>query len=268
MLLIRSMSTSLPLFSSGRKCCPAPGSPSGTSSSGGGGSEPGRPRQGGLAVDVLLPQERLGADQAGGVLAEVLEAGLVDLHHDHRLAGIRRAVLVHPLAGQRHLDGRHRPTWRRRPAPARRGRGSRRCRRSPGPRTRPRRRSPPGRRRPAWPWPGARLWLRSSSWSGGHVGGVALRVGGLAAGQQVAVIRERVGAGDRLGRAARAAGEVVELEVVELLAGRDRRELPGGVGPAAAGAVRSWCRPARSSGRGSPARWRRARSGHWRRRRT
>ena len=195
-----------------------------------------RPRQGGLAVDVFLPQKRLGTDQAGGVLAKVLEASLVDLHHDHRLAGIRRPVPVHALAGQRHFDGRHGADV------------------APATRT-----SSPGTRKPplskiartsysspsplaAWPnrasspWPGARLWLRSSSWPRGNVGGVALRVRALAAGQQVAVVREGVGAGDRRGRAARAAGEVVELEAVELLAGRDGRQLPGGVGPARAGA--------------------------------
>jgi hypothetical protein len=46
----------------------------------------GRPRQGRAAVEVLLADQRLRADQAGGVFAKVLEAGVFDLHHDHGLA--------------------------------------------------------------------------------------------------------------------------------------------------------------------------------------
>ena len=54
----------------------------------------GRARQGRPAVDVLLADQRLRADDAVGVLAEVLEAGVFDLHHDHRLAGDRFGVAV------------------------------------------------------------------------------------------------------------------------------------------------------------------------------
>ena len=53
-----------------------------------------RPRQGRAAVDVLLADQRLRADLAGGVFAEVLEAGVGDLHHDHGLARDRLGLAV------------------------------------------------------------------------------------------------------------------------------------------------------------------------------
>ena len=56
--------------------------------------------------------------------------------------------------------------------------------------------------------------------------------------EQVAVVGERVGAGNRLGGAARAAGEGPEVQIIELLAGRDRCQLSRRVGTASAGAVR------------------------------
>ena len=65
--------------------------------------------------------------------------------------------------------------------------------------------------------------------------------------------------------AARAAGEEAELEVVELLAGRDRRELAGRVRAAGGGALRIGVARLAVGGTGSPARWKRARSGRWRR---
>ena len=46
MFLTRSRSTALPLFSSGSRCCPAPGSPSGITSSAGGGLRARRPAAG------------------------------------------------------------------------------------------------------------------------------------------------------------------------------------------------------------------------------
>ena len=58
-----------------------------------------------LAVDVLLAEERGRPDDAGGILAEVLEAGVRDVHHDDRLAGIRAFVAIRPLAWHRHVDG-------------------------------------------------------------------------------------------------------------------------------------------------------------------
>ncbi len=64
------------------------------------------------------------------------------------------------------------------------------------------------------------LMVRAGTSEGSHFG-----LGAMPPRQQVAVVKERVGAGDRLRRAAGAAGEDAELEVVELLAGRDRCEL-------------------------------------------
>ena len=91
MLLIRSGSTLVLLFSNGSRYCPAPGWPASICSSGGGGLEQGRP-----AVDELLADQRLRPDQAARVFAEVLETGIGDLHRDHRFAGDlqRLAVLV------------------------------------------------------------------------------------------------------------------------------------------------------------------------------
>ena len=66
-----------------------------------------RARQGGTAVDELLADQRLGADQAAGVAAEVLEARIDDLHRDHGLARdrLRLAVLVAvDLTRHRHAD--------------------------------------------------------------------------------------------------------------------------------------------------------------------
>src|SRR5205814_4117981 len=42
-------------------------------------------RLSGLAIHVLLAEERLGPDQARGVRAEVLEAWIADVHDDHGL---------------------------------------------------------------------------------------------------------------------------------------------------------------------------------------
>ncbi len=53
-----------------------------------------RARLGRLALDELLAEERLRANQAGGVLAPVLKARVGDPHHDDRLAGLVRAVGV------------------------------------------------------------------------------------------------------------------------------------------------------------------------------
>ena len=53
-----------------------------------------------LALQELLAKQRLRVDQAGGVLPEVLKAGVVDLHDDHCLPGLRRAVRVHGLLGE------------------------------------------------------------------------------------------------------------------------------------------------------------------------
>ena len=74
MLLTRSRSTALPLFSSGSRYWPSPGSPSGICSSGGGAGVPGARGSVGLALDELLADQRLRADQARRVVAEVLEA--------------------------------------------------------------------------------------------------------------------------------------------------------------------------------------------------
>ena len=74
---------------SGSRYWPAPGWPSGIFFSGGAGWRAGRPRQGRAAVDELLADQRLRPDLAAGVAAEVLEAGVGDVHHDHRLAGDR-----------------------------------------------------------------------------------------------------------------------------------------------------------------------------------
>ena len=105
MLLTRSRSTALPLRSSGSRYSPSPGSPSAIRSSGGGGSLLGGARLGRLALDELLADQRLRPDQAARVLAEVLERGIVDPHHDHGLAGIGAAVLQRGLvvAGHGHV---------------------------------------------------------------------------------------------------------------------------------------------------------------------
>ncbi len=58
-----------------------------------------------LAVDELLTEQRLRADDAAGVRAAVLEAGVADVHHDDRLAGIVVAVRVDGLAGPGDVDG-------------------------------------------------------------------------------------------------------------------------------------------------------------------
>ncbi len=50
-----------------------------------------------LTLDELLADQRLRADQAGGVGAEVLEPGLGDLEDDDRLARIGGAVLADDL---------------------------------------------------------------------------------------------------------------------------------------------------------------------------
>ena len=55
-------------------------------------------RLGGNALDVLLAEQRLRADQAGTVGAEVLEAGIGDREHRDGLAGILVAVLLDALA--------------------------------------------------------------------------------------------------------------------------------------------------------------------------
>ena len=107
MSLIRSGSTLVLLFSSGSSSWPAPGWPSGISFSGGRRFGVRGPRQGRPAVDVLLADQRLRPDHAAGVFAEVLEAGVVDLHHDHRLARdrLRLAVFVAgDLARHGHAD--------------------------------------------------------------------------------------------------------------------------------------------------------------------
>ena len=57
------------------------------------------------AIDELLADQRLRSDQAAGVAAEVLEAGVFDLHRDHRFAGhsLRLAVFVAvDFTGQRY----------------------------------------------------------------------------------------------------------------------------------------------------------------------
>jgi hypothetical protein len=60
------------------------------------------------AVDELLPDQRLRADQAAGVAAEVVEGGIVDPQHDHGFArhGAGPAVLVAgDLPRHRDADG-------------------------------------------------------------------------------------------------------------------------------------------------------------------
>ena len=57
-----------------------------------------------LALDVLLAEQRLRPDQAGGVAQEVLEAGIGDAEHGHRLAWVLVAVSLHRLIGQRDRD--------------------------------------------------------------------------------------------------------------------------------------------------------------------
>ena len=87
MSLIRSGSTLVLLLPSGSRYWPAPGWPAGICFSGGGGCWPGARGTVGRAVDVLLADQRLRADLAAGVLAEVLEAGVGDFELDDRLAG-------------------------------------------------------------------------------------------------------------------------------------------------------------------------------------
>ena len=107
MLLTRSGSTLVLFCWSGSRCWPAPGWPRGLTFSGGDCFGARRPRQRRPAVDVLLADQRLRADLAGRVLAEVLEAGIVDLQHQDRLArGLRcsgrfRSCL---FARHRHAD--------------------------------------------------------------------------------------------------------------------------------------------------------------------
>ena len=62
------------------------------------------PRLGRLALDVLLAEQRLRPDQAGGVGEEVLEAGIVDAEHRDGLAGLLVAVAPDGLARQRDRD--------------------------------------------------------------------------------------------------------------------------------------------------------------------
>ena len=66
----------------------------------------GRPRLGDAAVEELLADQRLRPDDAGGVLAEVLEARVGDVHHDDRLARTGRVVRVagNGLALERDVD--------------------------------------------------------------------------------------------------------------------------------------------------------------------
>jgi hypothetical protein len=78
----RSRSTCLPLRSSGSRYWPSPGWPSGTCGSGGSGS---------WSAEIGWV---LGPDQALSVLAEVVEGGFVDPHHDDRLAGDRLAAAL------------------------------------------------------------------------------------------------------------------------------------------------------------------------------
>ena len=61
-------------------------------------------RLGRRAVDELLAEQRLRPDQAGGVGAEVLEAGVGDLENDRGLARVVAAVRVYDLAGLRDVD--------------------------------------------------------------------------------------------------------------------------------------------------------------------
>ena len=61
-------------------------------------------RLGGLALDVLLAEERLRADQAGGVAQEVLEARVGDAEDRDGLAGVLVAVALDRLTGQRDRD--------------------------------------------------------------------------------------------------------------------------------------------------------------------
>ena len=79
MLLTRSRSIALPLRSSGSRCWPAPGSPSGISRARAAAGVPGARGSVGVALDELLADQRLRADQAGRVVAEVLEGRVVDL---------------------------------------------------------------------------------------------------------------------------------------------------------------------------------------------
>ena len=76
----------------------------------------------GLAVHVVLADQRLRLDRARRVLAEVAEAGLGDLHRDLGLG--RRALLLDGLELRR-----GRPPSPRRPGSRRPRRGRRRCRR-------------------------------------------------------------------------------------------------------------------------------------------
>ncbi len=99
MSLIRSGSTLVPLLPSGSRYSPAPGWPDSICFERRGRLRAWRPGQGRAAVDELLADQRLRPDQAAGVAAEVLEAGVGDVHHDHRLAGDRDRLAVFVLDG-------------------------------------------------------------------------------------------------------------------------------------------------------------------------
>ena len=107
MLLIRSGSTLVLLFSSGSRYWPAPGFPAGICFSGGGGLEPGARGRVGVQSTNFSPISDCGRIRQLASAAEVLEAGVFDLHRDHGLARdrLRLAVLVAvDLARHRHAD--------------------------------------------------------------------------------------------------------------------------------------------------------------------
>ena len=62
-------------------------------------------RLGRLAVDELLTEERLRADDARGIAEEVLEGRVGDLHDDHGLPGVVLAVRVYLLPGHGDIHG-------------------------------------------------------------------------------------------------------------------------------------------------------------------
>ena len=102
----RSTSTGLLLFLTGSRYWPEPSWPEGILFSGGGSGVPGHARLRRQAVDVLLADQRLRADFAARVFAEVLEAVVVDVQHDGglRLRGRRdRGDLADLDAGDLHL---------------------------------------------------------------------------------------------------------------------------------------------------------------------
>ena len=169
-----------------------------------------------------------------------------DLHHHDRLArrgaGVGDRAVRHGRSPTRPASSR-RPSrrcrrWRRRPAPPRPGPGSRRCRRSPGPRSCRRRRSQPGRRATSAATPISADDRRDPPHGPGGTSEVShFGFGGWPPVSRLPSSVNGFEPRDRLRRPARTAGEGPELEVVELLAGRDRRQLAGRVRPAAAGAV-------------------------------